>query len=96
MHSLEIPRGVTILAGGKHRGELESDGSILLEVQASLDDSDWHICQSPFMMQKAKKTEFRRRIFLKDAKPSCHETTTVDIYGRVFEHTYKNELERDA
>ena len=96
MHSLAIPRGVTILAGGKHSGELESDGSILLEVQASLEDPDWHICESPFMMQRAKTTAFRDRISLKDAKLSYHETTTVDIYGRIFERTDENVLERDA
>jgi hypothetical protein len=33
---------------------------------------------------------------LKDAKLSYHETTTVDIYGRIFEHTDENVLERDA
>ena len=94
MHSLAIPRGVTILAGGKHNGEPEPDGSILLEVQASIEDPDWNISQSPFMMQKAKTTAFSHRISLKDGKLSYHETITVDIYGRVFEHTDENELER--
>lgn len=94
MHSLAIPRGVTILAGGHHGGEPESDGSILLEVHAAEDDPDWHISQSPFMMQQAKTTAFKHRIILKDGKLSYHETITVDIYGRVFEHTDENVLER--
>jgi hypothetical protein len=96
MHGLAIPRGLTLLAGGKHNGDLEPDGSMRLEVQASSDDPDWHICQSPFMTQQAKTTAFSHRISLKNAKLSYHETITVEIYGRTFEHTDENELERDV
>ena len=48
------------------------------------------------MTQQAKTTAFSHRISLKNAKLSYHETITVEIYGRTFEHTDENELERDV
>lgn len=92
MHSLAIPRGVSLLAGGTHNGKNENDGSTLLEVSASLDSKDWQIIQSPFMKDNARTTAFRHRITIADGKLSYSETTTVDIYGKVFEHTDQNEL----
>ena len=94
MHSLTIPRAVSVLAGGKHNGEKDVDGSIILEVSASIDDADWQIIQSPFMKKNAKTTKFSHRISLSDAILSYNETTIVEIYGKVFEHTDENELVR--
>ena len=94
MHSLTIPRAVSVLAGGSHNGEQEDDGSIVLEVSASLNDKDWQIIQSPFMRDNAKTTEFRHKITVGNGKLSYSETTIVDIYGKVFEHTDNNELTR--
>lgn len=94
MHSLTIPRAVSVLAGGSHTGNQENDGSFVLEVSASLDDKDWQIIQSPFMRDNAKTTEFRHRITVGNGKLSYSETTIVDIYGKVFEHTDNNELTR--
>ncbi len=95
MHSLSIPRAVCVLAGGTYRGEKTPAGSILLEVSAALDDKDWTIIQSPFMRDNARTTGFRHRIAVGNGKLSYAETTTLEIYGKVFEHTDQNELLRE-
>lgn len=92
MHSLAIPRGVCLLAGGAHTGETNEDGSVTLEVAANIDDAQWGIIQSPFMQENARTTAFQHRITVGNGKLSYSETTIVDIYGKVFEHTDDNEL----
>jgi len=94
MHSLTIPRAVSVLAGGSHNSQKEPDGSIVLEVSADLNNKDWQIIQSPFMRDNARTTEFRHRISINNNKLTYSETTIVDIYGKVFEHTDDNELLR--
>lgn len=94
MHSLTIPRAVSVLAGGTHDGEKDENGTIMLEVAAGLDDEDWQIIQSPFMRDHARTTAFRHRITVGNGKLSYEETTLVEIYGKVFEHTDRNELQR--
>jgi hypothetical protein len=94
MHSLTIPRAVSVIAGGSHDGKQKDDGSFVLEVSASLDDKDWQIIQSPFMRDNARTTEFRHRITVGKDKLSYSETTIVEIYGKTFEHTDDNELGR--
>ena len=90
--SLTIPRAVCLLAGGKHDGSSNDDGSVTLEVAASLDDAQWGIVQSPFMQDKARTTAFSHRITVGNGKLVYAETTMVDIYGGVFEHTDGNDL----
>ncbi len=92
MHSFTIPRAVCVLAGGKHTGAKNEDGSVTLEVSAGIDDAQWNIIQSPFMQSNARTTAFRHRITVGNGKLSYSETTIVDIYGKVFEHTDDNEL----
>jgi len=94
MHSLTIPRAVSVIAGGMHSGAKGDDGNIVLEVSASLDDKDWQIIQSPFMRDNARTTAFQHQIIVGDGKLSYSETTIVEIYGEVFEHTDCNELVR--
>ena len=94
MHSLQIPRAVGLLAGGIYNGEKDSDGRIILNVAAKLGDQDWGIIQSPFMRDKASTKSFEHIIVVGNGKLSYEETTMVDIYGKVFEHTDQNELER--
>ena len=94
MHSLTIPRGVCIMAGGTWQGEKAEDGRVILEVSAGLNDKDWQIIQSPFMRDNALTTAFRHRITVGNGKLSYSETTVLDIYGKVFEHTDDNELIR--
>ena len=94
MHSLTIPRAVSVLAGGRHNGARSNDGSFILEVAAGQDDKDWQIIQSPFMRDNARTTGFRHRIAVANDRLAYSETTIVDIYGKVFEHTDQNELIR--
>ncbi len=92
MHSLAIPRGVTLLAGGTHK--TEADGTIILEVAAAIDNSDWFIIQSPFMNTKTTTAAFSHKVTLKAEELAYMETTSLDIYGQSFEHTDSNELTR--
>lgn len=94
MHSLTIPRAVCVLAGGRYQAGDEQAGAVVLDVAAKLDDPDWGIIQSPFMRDKARTTSFSHHISVTDDKLSYKETTIVDIYGKVFEHTDQNELSR--
>ena len=68
MHSLTIPRAVSVLAGGTHHGERGEDGSVILEVSAGLDSQDWPIIQSPFMRNNARTTKFHHRISVGNGK----------------------------
>lgn len=92
MHSLVIPRAVCVLAGGHYTGAKETKDSVIIEVSAHIDDKSWKIIQSPFMLEKARTTEFRQKITAGKGKLAYSETTIVDIYGKVFEHTDQNEL----
>ncbi|MES0371001.1 MAG: heme-binding beta-barrel domain-containing protein [Mariprofundaceae bacterium] len=92
MHSLMIPRAVCLLAGGTYGGEKDSEGRVVLEVAAGVDNKDWGIVQSPFMQEKARTTGFSHKITVGNGKLSYFETTVVDIYGKIFEHTDQNEL----
>ncbi len=96
MHSLAIPRAVCVLAGGPHNGEANPDGNTVLEVSAGLDDEDWQIIQSPFMRDNARTTAFNHKITVGNNTLTYTETTWVDIYGKAFEHTDQNELEKQA
>ncbi len=94
IHSLTIPRAVSVLAGGSYTGEKSTDGRIILKVSAGLDDNNWRIIQSPFMQKNATTIKFRHQITVGNGKLSYTETTDVDIYGETFEHTDQNELLR--
>jgi len=94
MHSLTIPRAVSIIAGGSHNGEQSTNGETILEVSAGIDDKNWKIIQSPFMQRKAKTIKFSHRITVGNGKLSYSETTDLEIYGKLFEHTDENELLR--
>lgn len=94
MHSLVIPRAVCVLAGGMYSGEMSKDGRVQINVAAKVDDENWGIVQSPFMREKARTTEFRQKVLVGGDKLTYAETTIVDIYGKVFEHTDANELVR--
>ncbi len=97
MHSFTIPRALCVLAGGRYNGEVDDNGAIVLEVSASLGDSDWSIVQSPFLRENALTTEFRQRFVIGADRLSYQQTTLVDIYGREsFEHTDENVLQRQV
>ena len=61
-------------------------------VSAKLDDPSFGIIQSPFMMKKAKTMTFQRDLKVSDNKLYYKQETTVDIYGKIFNHTDTNQL----
>ncbi len=94
MHSLTIPRGVCVLAGGRYRASSAQGGVVILEVSARLGDPDWGIVQSPFMRDRARTTAFEHRIEVRGEALEYRETTRLEIYGRRFEHSDGNRLIR--
>ena len=82
MHSLVIPRAVGVTAGGTWDESNRTESCVTLEVAAKHDDPGWTIIQSPFP----------HIITGGGGKLAYPETTIVEIYGRVFEHTDQNEL----
>jgi len=44
------------------------------------------------MQNNASTTEFRQEVVVGNGKLSYSETTMVDIYGKMFEHTDRNAL----
>ena len=92
MHTLTIPRAVSLVAGGSYNGEKDADGNTVIEVLAGIDNKDWGIAQSPFMQKNAKTTDFQIKVIVGNGKMTYSETTMLDIYGRVFEHTDTNVL----
>jgi len=92
MHSLNIPRAVSLLAGTTLSETNYKDGKLSFEVIAATNNEDWGIIQSPFMKKKALTKSYRQKIVIEDGKMAYEETTMLDIYGKEFEHTDKNEL----
>lgn len=93
MQSLTIPRGVCLLAGNKM--DPPQDAShVAIEVSAAEDDDEWHIIQSPFMAEKARTKAFRHQLAVSNNELSYSETTTLEIYGKTFDHTDGNILVR--
>jgi len=92
MQSVVIPRAVCVLAGGSWTGPAAQGSPIELSVKAALGDPDWGIIQSPFMRDKASTVSFRHDVVVDGSTLSYSETTVLEIYGRTFDHTDKNEL----
>lgn len=89
MHSLVIPRGVGLIAGGNYRKE--TDGSIYIKVEA-LEGGKWGICQSPFMYDNARTLKFTHELWVSENSLKYREVTSLFIYGKNFDHTDENEL----
>ena len=92
MQSIVIPRAVALLAGGN--ATHDSEGNVVLTVVSDVDDSAWNVVQSPFMHKNAKTLSFKHALTIKADELHYYETTMVDIYGNVFEHTDTNTLVR--
>ena len=91
--TLTIPRGVSVIAEG--RAEANGEGWVL-EVETTEDGRVGAIAQTPFLAQKARTLAFTHRIEVEGDTLRYTETTLVDIYGRRFEHTDRNTLQRTA
>lgn len=94
MHSLTIPRGMCVLAGGTFTKNANAELSFA--VQASIDQQDWQLIQSPFMRDNAKMTSYSQQLILAGDKLSYTQTMVLDIYGKIFDHTDKNTLLRQS
>ncbi len=90
--SLTIPRAVALVAGGQFTAS--SNGEVVIEVAAKVDDPDWGICQSPFMRDNAKTVAFEHKLIVNGDELSYTETTTVAIYGELVAHTDGNTLHK--
>ena len=95
MHSLTIPRGVCVLAGGTYESECDLSKPVTLSVAAKLGDPDWGVIQSPFMAKKASTLGFEQTVTVTGDEMEYRETTFLDIYGRKFDHTDGNVLKRE-
>ncbi len=94
MHSLFAPRAVGILAGGTYTSDAKSQTSTELQVAAKTDDPDWSIVQSSFMRDNTKTIAFEQRINVDATSLRYKETSVLDIYGKIFNHTDENTLSR--
>lgn len=89
MNSFSIPRGVSVLAGGK----IESiNNELQLSVSVEENDTKWGIIQSPFMLKKAKTLSFKRKFTISNNKLIYSQEMVLDIYGKIFSHTDENTL----
>ncbi len=94
MQTLTIPRGLSLVAGGAFEPGARTGGPIVLEVESGHGSSDWCIAQAPFLRDRAHTRGFRHRMTLDGDRLKYFETTSLEIYGRSFEHTDENELTR--
>lgn len=91
MHSISIPRGVTLLAGGKVHTK---DGETVYSVSAEAGAETFGITQSPFMAEKARTKAYRMQICVKGNTLSYSQCTSLYIYGKDFEHSDESTLNR--
>lgn len=91
VHSLTIPRGMCVLASGDFK---TSKDEVILNVNASIEDQDWQIIQSPFMAKKAKMKSYLQQVKMTKDRLFYSQTMMLDIYGKEFEHTDTNVLNR--
>ncbi|MCF6193250.1 MAG: heme-binding beta-barrel domain-containing protein [Kangiellaceae bacterium] len=91
MHSLTIPRGVCVLAGGT---VTQNSDETIFVVKAEAGAKTFGIIQSPFMFEKAKTNEFQMKLSVKGDAINYEETMSLFIYGKDFEHTDKSSLKR--
>jgi len=91
MHSVSIPRGVCLIAGGEYQ---EKNGESIFNVQANADSQTYGIVQSPFMLEKAKTKGFKMNLSVKGDELNYREVTSLHIYGKDFEHVDESTLFR--
>lgn len=84
MHSLTIPRGMCVLASGSFE---QTSEEAVLNVSAAIDEQDWQILQSPFMVKNAKLKSYVQQVKVSANALSYSQTMMLDIYGKEFEHT---------
>jgi hypothetical protein len=91
MHSISIPRGVTLLAGGDVRA---ADGEMVFSVSAEEGSETYGINQSAFMAGNARTKAYKMQVRVAGDTLSYAQATSLHIYGKDFEHTDKSTLTR--
>lgn len=96
MHSLTIPRGLCVLAGGKvSQNQIsQAQDETVFEVKATAGSDTFGIIQSPFMAEKARTNTFEMRLSIKGDELSYEEKMSLFIYGKDFEHIDMSSLRR--
>ena len=96
MQSFSIPRGVAILAGGNCPAPADMNAELTLSVKAVAGDLTCGVLQSPFMEANAKTTGFTHEIIVVGDNMRYSETTFLEIYGKSYDHTDMNRLQRSC
>ena len=97
MHTLTIPRGMAVVAGGYYNGETDKDGNIIIAVESGLDHPDWPVAQSPFLRDNASTTKFTYKGTFAELTMKYSETTLLNIYGdKDFQHTDNSTLTKES
>jgi hypothetical protein len=91
MHSLTIPRGVCLLAGGTFK---QTNDESIFDVKATAGSDSYGIVQSPFMLEKAKTNAFHMQMTVKHDELTYREVTSLHIYGKDFKHIDTSTLQR--
>lgn len=91
MCSFSIPRGLSLIAGGKYKA---SGNLVTFNVEANQGDPNYGIVQSPFLEKKATTKGFKREFVLESDTLSYIQETSLDIYGKDFNHKDINTLKR--
>ena len=89
IHSFTIPRGLNVLAKGEMKNE---NGVLTMEVSADSENKNYGITESIFMEKNAHTKSFRQKFIIENGTLTYSQTTSLDIYGREFEHTDDNVL----
>ena len=89
------PRGLTLVAGGRLEDGWSSEEGYTMSVAASAAaNSEWAISQSPFLNAKAITTAYEADFSIRHNTLNYYQTTSLQIYGRDFDHTDGNILTR--
>jgi hypothetical protein len=94
IHSLAIPRGVTVMAAGKAKEDAKE-----FELLATHDSENFGIRSAPFLDYAFKTVEFRIKITINSSTSWTYEEDTVlMIRGKsdLFHHTDRNTLTKIA
>lgn len=92
MHSFMIPRGMTVLAGGKVNSDAET-----IKISASLGSATFGICSNPFLDREFKTVQYDSSLqFINASEFSYEENTQIQIKGqsKIFNHIDKNILKK--
>ena len=94
IHTLTIPRGMTVMAGGK-----ASANAMEFELLATEESDNFSICSAPFLDYAFKTVEFRIKVIIHDDSTWTYEEDTVLLIKDVaepFHHTDRNTLVKIA